>query len=87
MAVDYCDGYLYGNVFTIIKNHPALLAIVEEDRSNKSYNSRLSSWFDRVLPYNLSNEHMPGAKVGLIDYFLQQQLQMQRKFPHMTSVL
>ena len=40
----------------------------KKHRSNKSYNSRLSRWVDRVLPYQFKIEHLPGAKMGLVDY-------------------
>ena len=46
----------------------ALLSILKEHRSNKSYNSRLSRWIEKLLPYNFTIEHMPGAKMGLVDY-------------------
>ena len=49
-------------------DHRALLSILKEHRSNKSYNSRLSRWIDRLLPYNFTIEHMTGAKMGLVDY-------------------
>ena len=49
-------------------DHRALLSILKEHRSNKSYNSRLSRWIDRVLPYNFTIDHMPGAKMGLVDH-------------------
>ena len=49
-------------------DHRALLSILKEHRLNKSYNSRLSRWIDRLLPYNFTNEHMPGAKMGLVNY-------------------
>ena len=31
------------------------------------YNSRLIRWVDRFLPYYFEIEHMPGAKVGVVD--------------------
>ena len=34
----------------------------------KYYNSRLSRWIDRLLPYNFTIDYMPGAKMGLVDY-------------------
>ena len=57
-----------GKNFTVVTDHRALLSILKEHRSNKSYNSRLSRWIDRLLPYNFTIEHMPGAKMGLVDY-------------------
>ena len=41
-SIDYYNYYLYGKNFTVITNHLALLSILKEHRSNKSYNSRLS---------------------------------------------
>ena len=67
-SIEYFKNYLYGKEFTIITDHRALLSILKEYRSNKSYNSRLSRWVDRLLPYQFSIEHLPGAKMGLVDY-------------------
>ena len=67
-SIDYFKYYLYGKNFTVVTDHRALLSILKEHRSKKSYNSRLSRWRDRLLPYNFTIEHMPGAKMGLVDY-------------------
>ena len=67
-SIDYFKYYLYGKNFTVVTDHRALLSILKEHRSNKSYNSRLSRWIDRLLPYNFTIEHMSGAKMGLVDY-------------------
>ena len=67
-SIDYFKYYLYGKNFTVVTDHRALLSILKEQRSNKPYNSRLSRWIDRLLPYNFTKEHMPGAKMGLVDY-------------------
>ena len=67
-SIDYFKYYLYGKNFTVVTDHRALLSILKEHLSNKSYNSRLSRWIDRWLPYNFTIEHMPGAKMGLVDY-------------------
>ena len=45
---------------------------MKEHRSNKSYNSRLTRWVDRLLPFDLNIEHIPGAKTGLVDYISRQ---------------
>ena len=47
----------------MITDHRALLPILKENRSNKSYN-----WIDRLLPFQFDIEHLPGAKMGLVDY-------------------
>ena len=41
---------------------------MKEKRSNKSYNSRITRWIDRLLPFQFDIEHLPGAKMGFVDY-------------------
>ena len=41
---------------------------MKDNRSNKSYNSGLTSWVDRLLPFQFNIEHHPGPKMGLVDY-------------------
>ena len=67
-SIEYFKNYLYGKEFSIITDHRSLLSNLKEHRSNKSYNSRLPRWVDRLLPYQFKIEHLPGAKMGLIDY-------------------
>ena len=45
---------------------------MKEHRSNKSYNSRLTRWIDRLLPFDFNIKHIPGAKMGLVDYISRQ---------------
>ena len=61
-------NYLYSKEFSIITDHRALLSILKEHRSNKNYSSCLSRWVDRLLPYQFKIKHLPGAKMGLVDY-------------------
>ena len=67
-STEYFKNYMYGKHFTVITDHRALLSIMKENRSNKSYNSRLTRWVDRLLPFQFDIEHLPGAKMGLVDY-------------------
>ena len=60
--------YLYGKPFTVITDHRALLSIMRKNRANKSYNSRLTRWVDRLLPFDFKIDHLPGSKMGLVDY-------------------
>ena len=71
-SVENFKYYLFGEKFTIITDHRALLSIMKEDRSNKSYDSRLTRWVDRLLPFDFNIEHIPGAKMGLVDYISRQ---------------
>ena len=71
-SVEYFKYYLLGKSITIITDHRALLLIMKEHRSNKSYNSSLTRWVDRLLPFDFNIEHIPGAKIGLVDYISRQ---------------
>ena len=67
-SIEHFKYYLYGKPFTVITDHRALLSIMRENRANKSYNSRLTRWVDRLLPFDFTIDHLPGLKMGLIDY-------------------
>ena len=70
---------MYGKTFTVITDHRALLSIMKENRSNRSYNSRLTRWVDRLLPFQFDIEHLPGAKMGLVDYISRHSSQKSKK--------
>ena len=67
-SMEHLKYYLYGKPFTVITDHRALLSIMRENRSNKSYNSRLTRLVDRLLPFDFSIDHISGSKMGLVDY-------------------
>ena len=67
-SVEHFKYFLYGKPFTVMMDHRALVSIMRENRSNKSYNSRLTLWADRLLPFDFSIDHLPGSKVRLVDY-------------------
>ena len=67
-SIKYFKNYLYVKQFTVITDHRALLSILIENRSNKSYNSCLSRCIDRLLLFQFDFEHLPEAKIGLVDY-------------------
>ena len=71
-AIEYFKYYLFGKNFTVLTDHRALLSVLKSHRSNKSYNSRLTRWIDRLLPFDFNIEHIPGTRMGLIDYILRQ---------------
>ena len=78
-SIEYFKNYLYGKHFKVITNHRALLSIMKENRSNKSYNSRLSHWVDRLLPFQFDIEHLPRSKMGLVDYISRNPSQKAKK--------
>ena len=67
-SVEHFKYFLYGKPFTVITDHRALLSIMRANRSNKSYDSRLTRWVDRLLPFDFSIDHLPGTKTGLVEY-------------------
>ena len=71
-AVEYFKYYLFGKTFTFWTDHRALLSVLKSHRSNKSYNSRLTRWIDRLLPLDFNIEHIPVTGMGLVDYISRQ---------------
>ena len=71
-AIEYFKYYLFGKNFTLLTDHRALLSVLKSHRSNKSYNSRLTRWIDRLLPSDFNIEHILGTKIRLVDYISRQ---------------
>ena len=71
-AIEYFKYYLFGKTFTVLTDHRALLSVLKSHRSNNSYNSRLTRWIDRLLPFDFNIEHIPGTRMGLVDYISRQ---------------
>ena len=67
-AVDRFKHYLLGKEFVIATDHKALTSALGEHRSNKTYQSRLTRWVDRLLPYQFKVIHIPGKDMGIVDY-------------------
>ena len=66
-ALEHFKHYLLGHHFIIQTGHRALLSILKE-RTSKIHQSRLTRWYDRLLPFNFNIEHIPDTKMGLADY-------------------
>ena len=67
-STDNFKYYLNGKIFTVRTDHRASLSIIRKDRANKSYNSRLTRWVDRLLPFVCTINHLPGSKLVLVGY-------------------
>ena len=61
------DAFIYWKSFAVITDHGALLSILKDYWSNKSYNSRHTRWVDRLLPFDFNFESITDAKRGLVD--------------------
>ena len=68
-AIDHFKYYLCGCRFTLITDHQALVSALNSNRSNKTYQSRLTRWIDRLIPFDFDIKHLSGSKMVLIDYF------------------
>ena len=80
--IEYFKYYLYGKTFTVLTDHRALLSVLKSHRSNKSYNSRLTRWIDRLLTFDFNIEHIPGTRMGLVDYISRQPNQKAKSITH-----
>ena len=67
-STEYFENYLYGKHFSVIRDQRALLSILNQNQSNKSYKKRLVLLIGRLIPFQFDIEHLPGAKMGLVDY-------------------
>ena len=66
--MEHFKYYLYGTEFILQTDHQALLSAPKENRGNKTYQSRLTRWVDRLLPFHFAVEHVPGKNIGFADY-------------------
>ena len=63
-SCEHFRNYLFGSSFTVQTDHRALLSVLKENRANKTCQSRLTRWLDRLLPFEFIIEHIPGSKMG-----------------------
>ena len=67
-AIEHFKYYLYGRKLTLITDHQALVSALQCKKNNKVYQSRLTRWIYRLLPFDFDIKHLAGSKMGLIDY-------------------
>ena len=68
-ATEYFRNYIYGRYFTVISDHKALITLLNSSpKGNKTFFSRLTRWYDRLVPYDLKVENRQGSKMGMADY-------------------
>ena len=56
-----------GREFTTATDHEALTSALGDNRLNKAYQSRLTRWVDRLLPYQFKIMNIPGKDMGVVD--------------------
>ena len=64
-SLEHFKHYLFGTEFTLQTDHRALLTALNENRGNKTYQSRLTRWVDRLLPFNFNLDTYPGEKYAI----------------------
>ena len=67
-SCEFFRNYLLGNQFQILTDHKAIITAITENWGNKTYQSRLTRWADRMLPFEYTISHIAGAKIGMSDY-------------------
>ena len=68
-ATEHFRNYIYGRYFTVISDHKALLTLLNSSpKVNKTFFSRLTRWYDRLVPIDFKVEHRQGSKMGMADY-------------------
>ena len=65
----YCEhfrNYILGNFFEMFTDHNTKISAT--NRGNKSYQSKLTRWADRLLPFNFDISHISGSSELSIIY-------------------
>ena len=67
-ACEHFRTYLLGTRFQVLTDHKAIISALSENYNNKSYQSRLARWADRLLPFDFEVIHVPGVTLGIVNY-------------------
>ena len=67
-SCEHFRTYLLGNHFVILTDHKAIISALKTNRGNKTHQSRLTRWVDRLLPFDFDIFHISGGKLGIVDY-------------------
>ena len=60
--------YLLGNHFVVLTDHKAIISALKTNRGNKTHQSRLTRWADRLFPFDFDVFHISRCKLGNVDY-------------------
>ena len=86
-SCEHFRTYLLGKRFVILTDHKAIISALNETYGKKSYQSRLSRWADRLIPFDYQIEHIPGSSLGIVDYMLDTRLLKHHCHNRMTNYL
>ena len=65
---EHFRSYLLGSNFEKFTDHEAISSSLKTNRGNKTYQSRLTRWAYRLLPFNFDISHISGSKLGIVNY-------------------
>ena len=63
-SLEHFKYYFFGSNLTLQTDHQALFSALANNRGNKTYQSRLTRWVDRLLPFHFNVEHIAGKNMG-----------------------
>ena len=75
-ATEHYKYYVYGKHFTLIADHQALISALNVSKRSKTSQSRLTIWFDRLIPFHFDIKHLAGNKMGLKNYMSQNSVRL-----------
>ena len=67
-ACEHFRSYLLGKRFLILNDHKAIISALNETYRKKSYQSRLSCWAGRFIPFDYEIELVPGSTLSIVDH-------------------
>ena len=67
-ACEHFRTYVLGTRFQVLTDLKAIISALSENYNNKSYQSRLARWADRLLPFDFEVIHVPGVTLGIVHY-------------------
>ena len=67
-AVDRFKHYFLETNFIVATEHKALILALDRNNLDKTSQSRLTRWNDRLLPYQFKVAQIPGKDMRIVDY-------------------
>ena len=67
-SCEHFRNYLLSNHFEVLTDHKAIFSALKTNRGNKTHQSHLTRWADRLLPFDFDVLHISGSKLGIVGY-------------------
>ena len=66
-GTEHFKHYLLGRKFTVESDQKALINVLNKQKPNKTYSSRLTRWKERLLIFDLDISYKQGSLMGITD--------------------